>query len=439
MLGLLPLLAALSSCEAYHPLTLDPQATAASFSHRSLDDHQALAAAGSRKNDEWQLRALQQVALIYHPEIAVAKAKAQTSLAAITTADTAPNPTLAFTPEYGNHPGAGISPWILGFSPDITLETAGKRRERTGQARAAANSAVLSVVDKSWTVAAAVRTALLEYAAAGERLAILDEQRNNDDEILTAIRSRVAAGEAPHSELAVYQTQSARNAVDLADGRSRVDAARAKLADALGLPVTGLKNRQLSFGPLDHLPEPPDTKVLRRAALLNRPDILAGLEDYNATEAGLRLEIAKQYPDIHLNPGYTFDQSQSKWALGFSLTLPVDRNRGPIREALAKRAEAAATFERLQIGIRGELDQALAAYRADRKRLAEMKALVVTQEREASNAAEMVNRGEAPRSNLLEARGLVIQARLAAVDAGVQAQQSLGQLQDSARIPFGDL
>ena len=42
-------------------------------------------------------------------------------------------------------------------------------------------------------------------------------------------------------------------------------------------------------------------------ALTHRADVLAALAEYAAAEALLRSEIAKQYPDIHLNPGYSFD------------------------------------------------------------------------------------------------------------------------------------
>jgi hypothetical protein len=37
----------------------------------------------------------------------------------------------------------------------------------------------------------------------------------------------------------------------------------------------------------------------------------------------LQLEIAKQYPDVHLNPGYEYDQGNDKWSLGLSVTLPA--------------------------------------------------------------------------------------------------------------------
>ncbi len=182
----------------------------------------------------------------------------------------------------------------------------------------------------------------------------------------------------------------------------------------------------------------PAERALRKAALIRRSDILGALEDYAAADAGLRLEIAKQTPDIHLNPGYTFDQGQSKWALGLGLTLPIDRNRGPIREAIAKRDESAAIFERLQIGIRGELDQALAAYNADRQRLRDVENLVSSQTGQLADAEKLSEAGEGDGLVKNTTRSLVLQAKLARIDALAQAQQSLGRLQDSARITFDE-
>jgi outer membrane protein TolC len=437
----------LTGCQSYPAKLLDPQATAADFSRRRLDSpalHSQLVASGhwsakqSWPPSSWRLRELQGIALCYHPEISVAKAKAATALAAITTADTAPNPIIGFTPEHGNFPGPGLSPWVLGFTVDVPIETAGKRKERTTQARAAANSAILGVADKAWTIVSAVRSALVDLESTTQRLRLLEEQQRNDDEVIATLTARVAAGEAPHSEVALFQSQRSRNAIDLADGRAKAEAARAKLADALGVPGSSLTGAPFSFGALDALPEPPAEKTLKKAALQQRADVLGALEDYAAADAGLRLEIAKQYPDLHLNPGYTFDQGQSKWALGIGLTLPVDHNRGPIREAIAKRDEAAAMFERVQIGIRGELDQALSAYQADRSRLKEIKRLLAAQEKEANNAEELSKSGESNRGTVLESHSLVVQAQLAVIDAATQAQQSLGQLQAVARIQFGN-
>jgi outer membrane protein TolC len=189
---------------------------------------------------------------------------------------------------------------------------------------------------------------------------------------------------------------------------------------------------------LDHFPEIPSEPSLRKTALIRRSDVLGALEDYAAADAALRLEVAKQIPDLHLNPGYTFDQGQLKWAIGLGLTLPIDRNAGPIREAIAKRDEAAAVFDRLQIGIRGELDQSLASYQADRQRLVEVKSLVESLTRQLADAERLSKAGEGDRLAVNIAESLVLQARLARIDALTQAQQSLGRLQDSARISIDE-
>ncbi len=435
------------SCQPYLPKSLDPASAAVGFGKRRLDDPQvraALVASGHRSVARswppapWKLGELQGAALHYHPEIAVAKAKAATARAAIDTANSRPNPSLSFSPELGTDPGVGISPWVLGFSLDVPIETANKRGHRTSQALAASNAAALAIADSAWTVVSGVRSALLDVEAASRRLEILENERENDAALVAMVSERVKAGEAPRTDLGVYQTQQSRDLVDLADARSKVDAARAKLADAVGLPAISIRNTPVSFGSLDHFPATPAERTLRKAALLQRSDILGALEDYSAADAALRLEIAKQTPDLHLNPGYTFDQGQSKWALGVGLTLPLDRNRGPIREAIAKRDESAAVFERLQIGIRGEMDQALAAYNADRKRLHEVDSLIATQTQQLDEAERLSKAGEGNRVAENSARSLVLQAKLARIDALVQAQQSLGRVEDSARISFDE-
>src|SRR5207247_6717224 len=120
--------------------------------------------------------------------------------------------------------------------------------------------------------------------------------------------------------------------------------ARVSLADALGMGTAGLGGAKFSFAAFEGTP---GRRIAhRRAALTHRADVLAALADYAAAEATLRLEIAKQYPDIHLNPGYQLDEGTNKWTVGLGLTLPVlNHNQGAIGEAEAKRKEAAASFE----------------------------------------------------------------------------------------------
>jgi cobalt-zinc-cadmium efflux system outer membrane protein len=93
---------------------------------------------------------------------------------------------------------------------------------------------------------------------------------------------------------------------------------------------------------------------------------MASLAEYAAAESALHLEVAKQYPDIHFGPGYTYDTGTHKIAFGLAgITLPVfDQNQGGIAQAEAKRKEAAARTAALQDTIFNDLDHALAHYQA---------------------------------------------------------------------------
>ena len=138
-----------------------------------------------------------------------------------------------------------------------------------------------------------------------------------------------------------------------------VKEAAANLAAAIGLMALPAVNT-------DTLPETPAEVPLgniQKAGLLHRADIRRSLLEYAADEAALQLEIAKQRPDIQFNPGYSFDEGHHKIAFGPGFEIPVfNRNKGPIAEAEARRAEAEARFNALQAQAIGEMEAAVAKY-----------------------------------------------------------------------------
>src|SRR5881397_720255 len=128
-------------------------------------------------------------------------------------------------------------------------------------------------------------------------------------------------------------------------------------------PSSALEGAELSFDFADRSADGLTSAEARRVALQGRSDILSALGDYAAAETELRLQIAKQYPDVHLSPGYQYDQGDNKWTLGIVLELPVlNQNQGPIAEARARRDEAAARFTEVQARVISEIDRAGAAY-----------------------------------------------------------------------------
>ena len=177
----------------------------------------------------------------------------------------------------------------------------------------------------------------------------------------------------------------------------------------------------------------------RHIALRGRSDILGALSDYVATEAELRLQIAKQFPDVHLNPGYQFDQGDNKWTLGLTFELPVlNQNQGPIAESKARREEAAARFTELQAKVIGEIDRAVAAYRVAREQLATSDSLLAAERQQQQSVEAQLKAGAVDQLDMLNVQLELGVATLAQLDGQARLQQSLGALEDALQRPMDE-
>jgi outer membrane protein TolC len=176
---------------------------------------------------------------------------------------------------------------------------------------------------------------------------------------------------------------------------------------------------------------------VRREALQSRPDILGALAEYAASQSALQLEIAKQYPDVHLQPGYQYDQGDNKWSLGIVADLPIlNQNQGPIAEAKARRQEAAARFNALQVKVLAEIDRATQAVQiAERNSLA-LRALLEEQSKRVDAVAAQLRAGATDQLELLNAQFESLTAELAQLDGRFKLQQAVGALEDAVRRPF---
>jgi len=410
------------SCAHYQPQPLVPEQSASEMESRTLG------------GGAWDRARLTAAALKMQPELEVARAKVATAQAAIVTAGARPNPTFGFSATNVSRLLGGMPPWISGFTLDVPIETAGKRGHRIAQAQALANAAALSFSQAEWFAKSRVRKSLLDSFAAKQRFEIFREQQGDFEETLKLLEAQVEAGEV--SRIEAFQARSHLSETRLLsrEAETKSAEARAALAAAVGVSVHALDGVQISFAGLEALPRP-DERKLRRAALLQRSDLLATLAQYAAAEAALRIEIAKQWPDLHLGPGYAYDQGQDKWTIGFNVTLPVlDQNRGPIAEALAKRREAAANFNALQAKALGEVELALATYRGALAKLETADQLLAAHEKQLRSSEALFKGGESDRLTLVSARVELHNARLSRLDAHAAALQALSALEDAAQL-----
>lgn len=435
-------------CVSFHPKPLSPSETASAFEARTLDDPGLKKFMEQNLHHEvmpwpptaWDINALTLVAFYYHPDLDVVRAKWGVAEAGVITAGGRPNPNIGLSPQYNVDAATGLSPWTLGLTLDIPVETAGKRGYRVAQAKHRSEAARLNIAAMAWQVRSRLRASLLNLYAAKQAEPILKKQQAIQEEIVQLLEERLAVGEASQPDVTQAHISLDQTRLLLLEAQKQHAEARVQLADAMGLPVDALNGLEIAFDFLDRLSQDLPSQDIRRQALLNRPDILSALAEYAASQSALQLEIARQYPDIHLGPGYAWDQGDSKWSLGFSISLPVlNRNEGPIAEAEAQRKETAARFTALQARVIGEIDRALAGARVARKKLETTEALLSDRKDQYETAQAMFDIGESDRLALLSAQLELGSTALSRVDALVKAQQSLGLLEDSVQRPFDGL
>lgn len=439
----------LAGCARFHSQPLSPAGMATSLDARRLDDpgFRRFAEANlSRSFPEWPPKAwdfdlLTLAAMYYHPALDVARAQWGTALGGDKTAAGRLNPTLSAVPGYDFSSIPPLSPWIPAVSLDVPIETAGKRGYRIAHARHLTDAARLNIITTAWQVRSNLRTSLIDWSDARQREVLLQQQYAVQEKIVQSFQQRMDAGAASSVELGVVRIALQRIELELLRARRLSVAARIRVADAIGISVTALEGVELP-GELfaNTSPEGLTSVEVRRWALQSRADILGALAEYDATQSVLQLEIARQYPDIHLSPGYQFDQGDNKFTFGITAELPLlNQNQGPIAEAKARRTEVAARFEALQAKVITEIDGAVAAYRVSREELATLESLAATQRKQAAAVEQQEEVGEAEPLDLLNSRLESGASELAILDGRLRLQQALGALEDAMQRPIATL
>lgn len=430
----------LAGCAHYQPRPVAAEQTAADFDSRSLADaglrqfvetnlHGALAAWPPAA---WDFKMLSLAAFYFHPDLDVARARWGVAQAGKITAGERPNPTVSLQPGYDTTAGP---PWILGLSLDIPVETAGKRGYRVAQARHLSEAARLNLATVAWQVRSRVRRSLLDWQGARETEQLLKQQQAVQAAIVKLLEGQLAVG-----AVSPFEVSQARVALDttrlaLHDAERQAAEAHAQLADALGVPLRALDG--VHVAPDNSPATAPALPDVRRHALVNRADILGALAEYATAQSALQLEIAKQYPDVHLGPGYQLDQTDNKWTLGLSVTLPVfNQNQGAIAEAQARRVEAAARFTALQARVVGDIDRATASHRALLEKAATADALLARLQKQEQATKAMIAAGELSKLALLTAQLELNTGRLARLDAQLKTRQALAALEDAVQGPL---
>ena len=427
--------------QRYQAAPLAPTQTASSFESRTLSDagvQSFVERSLGQPVSPWppktsDLQTLSLIGLYFSAEMQAARARLEGAEAAIVTAGARPNPVFDLSP--------GVpSPYLLTLDFALPLETRGKRGYRLRSARNLDEAARFDLADTAWKVHSAVRRALLDHLLATRSLELFHSEEQIRNQQVRLLQERFVAGDIPRPELDLARIELSKTHLAIRTAEGQVAETKAALAAAMGISVAGLEGVELAWTDLDLPPGARSFSLqeIRRDAVLDRLDIRRSLAQYAAAEADLQLEIAKQYPDIQIAPGYTYEERNSFFTVGLSITLPLfNRNQGPIAEAEAKRKEAAATFLQKQAQVIGDSERALATYSAALNELAEadqsLRQLQDTQLRMTQLAVEVGEEDRLTLNGMQLENAAVARARL---DALGRAQIALGELEDAVQRPL---
>ncbi len=435
--------AGLSACVSVPPAPINAANSADRIAARTLRDPgvtEALTRAGmdAATQEAWSLDALTLAAWTLRSDVALARADVAAGRAVERIARQRPNPTLSLGP--GNlfdNANNNTSPWTMSTAVSFTVETGGKRRIRSAQARLAMKSLHWQLAESMWQARSEVRNALFGREIAQRALALAEEEVALREAYRNWVETNIRFGALAQPERLAAQTNLVQAQAALRAARGDLAAAHTGLAASLGIAAENLPAK-ISAPALDELPDPGTTPVRtwRGWAVTNRLTVQHALAEYEVAEQDLRLAVARQYPDINLGSGYTFDKGDQLYTLSVGLTVPLfHTERAQIDQAIAMRERAARQFESVQEHALAEVETALERYRAAYSALTESRVA----ESAITNTLETVQRrlamGSADRGELLAAQIAEVVGKRATLEALRSAINALDALEASVQRP----
>ena len=392
------------ACVRYQTRPLDPASHPVAVSARDLGDSAFVAGvaryAGAPDGTRWTDRQLAVAALRLRSDLRRLRAEWREARVALRTAGERPRPGVQGELERrvgGRDEG---SPWVVAVGGLFTLELGGKRGARLQAARAGVAMAESRLLAASWSAATDARRAVAELAQASGEVGDAREEVHLLEEVHALERARYAEAALGASDLARTSTEIQNARLSLAGSRHGLLRARATLARALGLPVRAVEAIEPQLAPAAGCEslDSAEADSLVAAAVGQRHEISLALSRYALAEARLRLEVARQYPDLELGPGFIWDQGVHRWTLALALPgLLAGRNRGAIGEADAARETAGLAVAEVQDAIMADVESVIQRCRGAALELAAADSVVAAAARLVERDRAAYQRGETSR------------------------------------------
>jgi outer membrane protein TolC len=385
--------------------------------------------------EAWNLESLTLAAYYFNPDLDVARANAALADAVIKTAAMKPNPSVSIGPGFQ---GPAEAQFIMGFNFSLPIETAGKRGYRVAASEHSSTASRLQLGQVAWTVRSRVRVTLVDHIFALKSVESLRKEVALRGEYVQRIEARFRAGEIPLPDVTTARIDLFTLRQTLSTTQGQVETTEAALAAAVGVPISALHGKTFLLSSADQPPQPDalPQKSIRADAVQNRLDVRRALEQYEASQSALQLQVAQQYPDINLGPAYSYEEATNLISLSLSSVLPIrNQNQGPIAEAEAQRKLAGAQLLAVQSGVIADTDKALAQYTASYTTLDGATNAIRLLHQQEQSAKRLLQAGETEQITAVAAQLQTAVAERARLDALHQTQLSLGLIEDALQRP----
>jgi outer membrane protein, heavy metal efflux system len=392
---------------------------------------------------EWGIDELTLCALYFNPKLDVAKAQLALANVAVNTANQRQSPALGGRAARSNQANGDKSPWAFGLEVEIPIETTNKRQIKVEEAQHLQEIARIDVADVAWQLRSQIAKDLLSFHENSAQQQQLNNELTIHNNLVKLLAKRVQLGAASNTELNAAKLLQQKAQFLLNSEQSKSAEIRTTLAADVGL--TSEKFAQLQIKNLDIESALISTanraqlqaNKLQASALLNRLDIRRSLAKYAAAESKIKLEVAKQTPDISLSPGIAFEFGDSIWSLGFSSLLNLlNKNSTLIAEATQLREIEGAQFEALQAGVIADVSQASAALTASQQNVAQVQQQLAAQQQITQKLQRQLDAGQIDRLDLTQNHLNTNLLEQQLINAKFQQLNALLALENSLQMPL---
>lgn len=308
------------------------------------------------------------IALVFNADLRLARQRAGIALAASDNAGLWEDPRIGIdlTRIIENTP----NPWKAFTTLGLTVPISGRLDIEKQHAGLEHATELARVAELEWSIQIAVRRTWIEWSALEAQLSTTRAFIERINQIVELIDKMEQAGETTRIEARLFRIEQLAATAALAVVEASALDTRHRLRQLMGIsPIAAITLDGSGLG-LARTSDPAVGAVDARATLYTRsPLMLVAVAEYEAAEKALELEVRKQYPDLHIGPGYGREDGQNQVLLGLSIPLPtLNANRQGIAKARAQRTYAQANAEARLERLLGDLQAAEARLTAARQR-----------------------------------------------------------------------